>query len=265
MKYLVRTLALGALLGLATPAAAASISIFTVAGANTYENTQNNPCVFFGPGQSGCNKNPDGWSMVGDTGGGDPFNPNPLVNTYGDAPGELALFGANVGRTFYLGLDINDTSTAQFLTDTTVTFFGVGGTTLGSFTFDAGPLAVPNSNNGEGFADYILSAGCLDLGGAQGSGNTATCTTYRPFSAPAGTTSLTFTFGLTGFNDGPDKLFLISAGPGGVPTPFCTVEPCEPPDDEPPPGVVPEPGSMVLLGTGLFALAGKMRQRMRRG
>ena len=211
MKHL-GPLTLGLLLGLAVPAHAGPISIFSVEGANTYANTENNPCVFFGPGQSGCNKNPTGWTMQGDTGGGDPFNPNPLTITYGDDPGELALFADNVGANFLLGLDINDTSTAQFLSNTTITFFSSTGTTLGSYTFDDGPLDVPNSNNGEGFADYILSAGCEDLGGAQGSGNEATCTDFTPFTAPAGTREITFTFGLTGFNDGPDKLFLIGLG-----------------------------------------------------
>jgi len=255
MKTVVGTLVCALLLTVSV-VQAAPISIFTVEGANTYQNTTNNPCIFFGPGGSGCNQNPAGWSTVGDTGGGDPFNPNPLVNTYGDQAGELALFAANVGRDFYLGLDVNDTSTAQLLENTTINFFNASNVNIGSYTFSPATL-VPNSNNGLGYADYLLAKGCTS--GGAGSGNTATCTTPTPFSAPAGTRQITFTFGLADsgtnmYNDGPDKLFLIAAG--GVVTPF---DPDPPGDD--PGAPVPEPGSMILLGSGLFALANKARKR----
>jgi hypothetical protein len=241
MKRLVLTLALLALPGTAL---ASPIALY-VAPDNTYQNTTNNPCVFYGPGGSGCNQNPAGWSTVGDTGGGTPFVPNPLVNTYGDAPGELALFAQYVGRDFYLGLDINDTSTPQTLDDLTVNFFNLGGTNIGSFTF-APATSVPSISNGVGYADYILAAGCStavvnDLCLLNG---------YLPFSAPAGTRSITFTFGLDGFNDGADKLFLISAGP--TPVPF----------DDDPPTSVPDGGlTLALLGLSLTGL-GVVRQRL---
>jgi hypothetical protein len=235
----------------ASLASAAPITLFQ-APTNTYQNTANNPCLFFGPGGSGCNQDPAGWpTPTGDTGGGDPFNPNPLTKSFTGA--DLTSFATNVGREFLLGLDINDTSTAQTLSTATVNFFNNMNVNIGSFTFGPPTLTVPNGSNGLGYADYILAAGCAGV--TTGSGNTALCSAYSPFVAPLGTRRVDFSFGLTGFNDGPDKLFLISAGPGGVPTPFCTVDPCE--DVTP----VPEPASLVLLGTGLLATLRGYRRR----
>ena len=247
MRYKVPVLSLLITL-VASVASANPISIYT-APDQTYQNTINNPCVFYGPGGSGCNQNPDGWNTVGDTGGGDPFDPYPLFNSYGDAPGELALFANNVGRNFLLGLDINDTSEAQTLDNLTINFFGVGGVNLGGYTF-APPTPVGDLANGLGYADYVLAAGCsgITLNGF--------CSNYTPFTAPAGTTKIDFTFGLTGFNDGPDKLFLIGLG-GTIPP-----GDDEPPDDEPP-NSVPDGGmTIAMLGfaiTGLGVLKNKIQ------
>jgi len=215
-----------------------------VAPDNTYQNTTNSPCVFYGPGN--CSGDPADWpEPVGNTGGGNAFTPNPLTQSY--SGGELIPFAQYVGRDFLLGLDINDNSTPQTLSTLTVNFYNSASLNIGSYTF--GPtITVPSVSNGVGYADYVLAAGCLGV--QAGSGNTATCTNYSPFVAPAGTRQIDFSFGLTGANAGADKLFLISAGPGGVPTPF-DVDPT----------AVPEPASLLLLGTGLFWTVRVMRRR----
>jgi hypothetical protein len=236
---------LGAVILMAGPAQASAISIYTAPDA-TYQNSINNPCVFFGPGV--CNNLPPGWPVVGDTTGGNAYEPYPLTNTYGDAPGELALFGQYVGREFLLGLDVNDTNerSPQTLDNLTITFFDVNGINIGGYAF-APATPVGSNANGVGFADFVLSAGCLGTVGG-GTGVLATCTNYAPFIAPAATRSLTFTFGLDPANDGPDKLFLISAGP--VPVPF-----------DVPPTPVPEPATLALLGSGLLGVVRTMRKR----
>jgi hypothetical protein len=227
-------------------AQASPISIYT-APDETYQNSLNNPCVFYGPGV--CSDLPAGWHVVGDTNGGSAYEPYPLTNTYGDELGELALFGQYVGREFLLGLDMNDTQNEpQTLDNLTINFFDVNGVNIGGYVFAPATVAKANAN-GSGWADFVLSAGCLGTVGG-GAGVLATCTNYAPFIAPAATRSLTFTFGLDPFSPGPDKLFLISAGRGGVPTPF---------DVDPTP--VPEPASLALLGSGLLGVVRAMRKR----
>ena len=70
-----------------------------VAPDNTYQNTTNSPCVFYGPGN--CPQDPAGWpTPVGNTGGGNAFTPNPLTQSYSGA--ELIPFARYVGRDFLL-------------------------------------------------------------------------------------------------------------------------------------------------------------------
>jgi len=237
------------LLLLLTPAVAHAAAIDIFSAPDQYQNGGVNPCIFSGNGQNGCNQLlfafPD---FVQST---QVFSPNPLVQTYGDSPGELLQFATNVGRDFFLGLDVNQGGDLQTLTNMTITFLDVNGNPIGSgYTLGGTPLTVPVTAQGEGYTDYVASAGCS--GPIVGSGVSEVCLgqAYTPFSAPAGTRQLVFTFGMGTFNDGAERLFLITAGP--TPTPF---------DEDPPPAPVPEPASMVLLGTGLLFAARKRLSR----
>ena len=125
---------LGAVLLTAGLAQASPISIYTAPDA-TYQNSINSPCLFYGP--EVCNNLPPSWPVVGPTSGGLSFD---LTNTFGDVPGELALFGNYVGREFLLGLDINDTG-AQTLDNLTINFFDVNGINIGGYAFP--PLDCP--------------------------------------------------------------------------------------------------------------------------
>lgn len=225
----------------ATLAQAATITVYNAPN-TVYQNTANNPCVFFGPGV--CPNDPALWpTPQGDTGGGTPFTPNPLVQDY--AGSDYTAWLTVVGTSFILGLDINDTQGTQTLSNYTINFYDASNVLLGQYIF-SGTLTVPSGNNGVGYADYILAAGCL--GTEAGSGNTLTCTQYSPFLIPLGTASMTMTFGLTGANDGHDKIFAIPLG-GTQP---CVGAQCTP---------VPEPATLLLLGGGLVALAVKLRRR----
>jgi hypothetical protein len=239
-------LVLGAVMLTAVPCMASAISIYSAPHA--YQNGGVNPCVFSGNGDNGCGTTltlgfPDWVTST------QQFDTNPLVNTYGDQAGELAQF-AQIGRQFILGLDVNQGGAVQTLTNLTITFRDANGNVLGTgYQFSPVPTNLPVTDQGEGWTDYVVAAGCLNAPGG-GSGLAATCSNYQPFIAPIGTRQLTFTYGMGVFNDGAERLFLISAGPGGVPVPF---------DVDPTP--VPEPASLALLGSGLLGVVRTMRKR----
>ncbi|MEO7190115.1 MAG: PEP-CTERM sorting domain-containing protein [Vicinamibacterales bacterium] len=236
MKRAVRLIALagftvsGLMLPAVAKAAAIPISIYA-APSKTYQNTANNPCVFYGPGN--CPADPSGWP--------DPEGPTngavttTLVQTYSGS--DLTAFNSIVGSAFVFGLDINDTNDPETLNPFTLTFYN-GATVL--LDYSLSPIAVPSSANGSGYADYVLAAGCL--GTTTNLPGIDSCSGYQPFVTPAGTTSIVVTFGFSGTgNDGPDKVFAI---PAAANQPLAETDPA-----------IPEPATVVLLATGLAAVA----------
>ncbi len=114
-----------------------------------------------------------------------------FLTNYLTALGDLAL-------TVSIGLDVNDTGTAQVLES----FFFLNMTTntvLASYSPGPGGTAVPSLQNGTGYPDYTLSG--LSLAGINLGDE------------------LAFFARISGANDGPDSFFLLAEPAVAVPLP----------------------------------------------
>ena len=209
-------LALSSILVLASAAFAYADTLTLVGPIPThdYQQTTNSPCVI---GNPSC-QNPAGFDVT-------TIPANPAGNGYNMVASPIytvsqieSIVGSNA---FWVGIDINQTSVPQTLDYFAMTVNGVVTDLFSTLT------SVPSSNNGNGYADYLLEG--FKLAGF------------------AGTDSVQFIMNMPLANDGAEQFFLIGA------------EPTTPP---PPPATTPEPSSLLLFGTGLAAAAGLARRRV---
>lgn len=194
---------------LPSAASAATITLTAVNG-NLYQQTIQNPCVFTNPS---CTNGGFPGTAVPQGGGVDNWDITSPTYTVSQL---LTILN---GGSLMLGVDINQADDPQ-----TLELFEmyVNNVLVDSFYF-GGTGNVPAGNNGNGYADYLLS-------------------NFTPLTNYAGTDTVKFRFGFDDANDGTENVFLIS-GPGSV-------------------TAVPEPATMLLLGTGLLAAARARRKKV---
>jgi len=230
---MLRNLVIGAgamsLLVLPTHAKANTLTLDAVVSPpKAYQQTSNRPCVI---GENSC-------TYVAPFGGDanaviqDNNNSLDITSARFQVSTIRALFGG-AGDNFMVGFDVNQSNTSQ-----TFSYFAmlINNVVVDSYGSIGGPaVTVPmttGGGNGNGYADYLI----------------------RNFSSLAGrpgTDIVTFRAIMPLTNDGKEQFFLIET----------TAPPCVGCTPDPNLFGAPEPASLVLMGTGLAALAFRLRRR----
>ena len=174
----------------AVVAHASTISISDVTVLHQYQQTTNSPCVF---DNSSCNQ-PAGFPAallpVASS-----YDQDSLTYTVGQIRGI-------VGDSFFVGMDVNQTSTNQKLS---LFSMSIGGALTDSTNIlTVGGMEVPptvGGGNGNGYADYILT-GFTSLAGLDAN------------------TTVTFHVTMPVVNDGREQFFLLSNNASSVPEPI---------------------------------------------
>jgi len=191
-----------------------------------YQQTLNSPCIY---GDPSC-KQPAGFGETSISVGG-----SCCTTIGGTAPGLVTsptytvgqIEAAIGGNTFIVGIDVNQTGTSSAANDPFLVYFDVfvNGVKVDSYGTCCGATGggdLQYPNNGNGFADDLLTG-------------------FTSLTGHAASEVVTFHLNYYHADDGTEEFFLINTSS--------------------PPPIAPEPGTLVMFGSGLIGIAGLVRRR----